>query len=187
MHREITLKGKIIPYTLRLSKRAKYVNITVYGTGELVVSLPHRLSEKHSTKFLLEKQDWIYKNMQESLGSPQRLLPKHSQKRQLLYKNYARIYINRKLEQVNSIYNFKINRVLVKNQKSQWGSCSSKGNLNFNYKLVFLPQELAEYVIIHELCHIKEFNHSKRFWELVAKSVPNHHDLDKRLHNYHLV
>jgi len=72
-------------------------------------------------------------------------------------------------------------KIAIRNQKSRWGSCSKKGNLNFNYKLVFLEPELRDYVIVHELCHIKEFNHGKGFWALVAETVPEWKVLRKRL------
>src|SRR5438105_4671667 len=71
----------------------------------------------------------------------------------------------------NQYYNFAINRIAVKNQKTRWGSCSKKGNLNFNYKIYLLPRHLADYVIVHELCHLGEFNHSPAFWKLVAKTI----------------
>mgnify|MGYP001607235311 CR=1 FL=1 len=80
----------------------------------------------------------------------------------------------------NKLYQFKIGRVSIKNHKSRWGSCSKKGNLNFNYKLALLPQELADYVIVHELCHLGEFNHSPKFWKLVARAIPNYKALKKK-------
>src|SRR3989338_7663039 len=92
----------------------------------------------------------------------------------LKYKELARALVKQKLAQYNQVYGFKINRVAIKNHKSRWGSASKKGNLNFNYRLVLLPEALADYVIVHELCHLKEFNHSKSFWGLVEKTIPNY-------------
>lgn len=90
------------------------------------------------------------------------------------HKAEARALVLKKLEKYNKEYGFKYNRISIRDQKTRWGSCSKKGNLNFNYKIVFLPEELADYIIVHELCHLKEFNHSARFWALVAQVFPNH-------------
>lgn len=65
-------------------------------------------------------------------------------------------------------------RVTIREQKSRWGSCSSKGNLNFNWKLIMAPPQALDYVVIHELCHLYEFNHSPRFWALVARQMPDY-------------
>lgn len=65
-------------------------------------------------------------------------------------------------------------RIAIRDQKSRWGSCSSKGNLNFNWKLIMAPPEVLDYVVIHELCHIHEFNHSPRFWQLVYAQMPDY-------------
>ena len=89
-------------------------------------------------------------------------------------KHHAAAFVKEKIAEINKLYNFSFNRVCVKNHKSRWGSCSKKGNLNFNYKIIHLPMELAEYIVVHELCHLKELNHSSRFWALVAKSVPDY-------------
>jgi predicted metal-dependent hydrolase len=74
-----------------------------------------------------------------------------------------------------------VGRIAIRNQKSRWGSCSKKGNLNFNYKLVFLPPELRDYVIVHEICHLKEFNHGRGFWNLVGETVPQWREMRRRL------
>jgi len=74
-----------------------------------------------------------------------------------------------------------IGRIVIRNQKSRWGSCSKKGNLNFNYKLAFMPQEVRDYIIVHEICHIKEFNHGRGFWQLVSETVPDWKKLRKEL------
>ncbi len=98
----------------------------------------------------------------------------------LKYKETARILVKNRIDYFNKIYNFKVNRVTIKNQRSRWGSCSKKGNLNFNYKIALLPSSLADYVIVHELCHLKEFNHSKNFWDLVKISVPNYKEIRRK-------
>jgi hypothetical protein len=74
-----------------------------------------------------------------------------------------------------------IGKIAIRNQKSRWGSCSKKGNLNFNYKLAFLSPEVRDYIIVHEICHIKEFNHGKDFWALVGEMMPEYKALRKQL------
>ena len=72
-------------------------------------------------------------------------------------------------------------RVSVRNQKSRWGSCSKSGTLSFHYRLMFLPEQVRDYVLVHELCHVKEMNHSQRFWQLVARTMPDYKQLRKSL------
>ncbi|MEK7460303.1 MAG: M48 family metallopeptidase [Patescibacteria group bacterium] len=96
-------------------------------------------------------------------------------------KESARAIITLRIEHFNSFYKHTVGDIRIRDQKTRWGSCSEKGNLNFNYKTAFLEPNLRDYVVVHELCHLKEFNHSQDFWALVALSVPDHKALRKEL------
>ncbi len=106
---------------------------------------------------------------------------RRNRKEYVRLKETARAVIHERLFYFNQVYGFKVGRVSIKNHKSRWGSCSGKGNLNFNYKIIKLPPRLADYIIVHELCHLGEFNHSLRFWALVGKTVPEHRTLRRVL------
>ena len=93
----------------------------------------------------------------------------------------ARRLVENRLSFFNKFYKFEINRVAIKNTSTRWGSCSSKNNLNFNYKIIYLRPALADYLIVHELCHLGELNHSKRFWALVQKTIPDYVNINKEL------
>lgn len=101
------------------------------------------------------------------------------------HKEVARALVHKKLEAFNRHYGFIYQRVTIRDQKSRWGSCSKKGNLNFNYRIALLPDDLADAIIVHELCHLKEFNHSARFWERVKETIPDVAERRKRLNAYH--
>jgi hypothetical protein len=95
----------------------------------------------------------------------------------LKYKSQALLLVKERIEYFNTFYNYKYGRIVIRNQKTRWGSCSRKGNLNFNYKIALLTPNQADYIIVHELCHLKEFNHSQRFWDLVAQAVPDYKEV----------
>src|SRR6185369_1027600 len=103
------------------------------------------------------------------------------------HREAARVLVHAQLSHFNSFYNFSYGRVSIKDTKSRWGSCSKRGNLNFNYKILFLPPHLADYLIVHELCHLKEFNHSPRFWSLVGQTVPDHKAIRRELRQTRLM
>lgn len=102
-------------------------------------------------------------------------------KRYLEHKEAARALVHARLEVLNVQYGFTYNRVAIRDQRSRWGSCSQRQNLNFNYRLIFLPQHLVDYIIVHELCHLQEFNHGPGFWGLVATVVPDHVECRREL------
>ncbi len=102
------------------------------------------------------------------------------------HKETARSLVVERLEYLNLTYQVSWNQVSIRNQKTRWGSCSKKKNLNFNYKLALVPGHLADYVVAHELCHLQEFNHSKKFWDLVAQTIPDHKERRKELMSWRL-
>jgi len=101
----------------------------------------------------------------------------------LKYKDQAYSIAKNRLDYFNQFYNYKWNNIVIRNQKTRWGSCSRKGNLNFNYKIALITKEASDYIVVHELCHLGEFNHSKNFWDLVAKTVPDYKKIRNDLRN----
>jgi predicted metal-dependent hydrolase len=173
-----------IPYFIRNSKNSRKVLVSIHENGNVIVSKPARVPLQAVEQLLDQKIQWIQETIAKQKSRPQKLLAHYSAKDFKDHKEKARERAHKRLVYFNRFYNYKIGAVYIRNQKSRWGSCSSKGNLNFNYKIVFLPHELADYIIVHELCHIQEMNHSKRFWTLVAQQIPNYEELQKILKKY---
>lgn len=97
--------------------------------------------------------------------------------RQALKQALSRLALERirsHLERYAPLLGVRYGRVAIRDQKSRWGSCSAKHNLNFNWKLIMAPPQALEYVVVHELCHLIEFNHSARFWRLVEGQMPEY-------------
>ncbi len=113
------------------------------------------------------------------------LFQTRSRKLYIANKEAARALVTERVQHFMAYYGPKhgiaVGKIAIRNQKSRWGSCSRTGNLNFNYKLVFLPPDQRDYVIVHEICHIKEFNHGQGFWALVGETIPGYKELRKKL------
>jgi predicted metal-dependent hydrolase len=107
--------------------------------------------------------------------------PKRSRKEYLEYKNQALHLVKERLEHWNKHYKFEYKKVVIRNQKTRWGSCSKTGNLSFNYKIAKIPLHLADYIVVHELCHIGQFNHSQKFWDLVGETMPDYKKMRQEL------
>jgi len=178
MQKSIQLRDQEVSYTIRKSERAKRLRITIGQDSGVVVTVPRRASLLAAEEFLLKKAKWILR----SIEYVRKSIPLHNTYgRYEDNKNKAYEFAVQKIEQFNEAYGYTIKRVSIKNQKTIWGSCSRKGNINLNYKIVFLPERMAEYIVVHELCHIKEHNHSVRFWDLVAQTFPDHKAIRKQL------
>lgn len=99
----------------------------------------------------------------------------------------AKEYLPGRLAELAALYGFSYNQIRIKHNVSNWGSCSSKGNINLNLNLMRLPSELQDYVMLHELCHLKYMNHGKEFHALLESVCPNHRALRSKLRDYKLL
>jgi len=181
MLKQIVLDKVEITYKLKLSQRAKRLRLALYNNGNLIITAPKNLNPKIVEKFLLEKADWIIKKLNYFKNNPRQFSTKGTRQEYLQYKKQALILAQARLAYFSKIYNYKFNKISIRNQTTRWGSCSKKGNLNFNFKIALLPDKLADYIIVHEMCHLKEFNHSKKFWNLVQQIIPDYLKLRREL------
>lgn len=181
MKKQIRLNNEKLEYTLKLSKRARRVRLSVHSSGELIITTPRNVSQNFIEKFIIEKSNWILKKIEYFKNNSYQFFKQDNNDDYLALKNQALALAHTRVGYFSKLYNFKVRKISIKNQKTRWGSCSKKGNLNFNYKIVKLPEKLADYIIIHELCHLKEFNHSRKFWRLVADITPDYLELRKQL------
>jgi predicted metal-dependent hydrolase len=181
MKKHIELHKRKVPYTLKVSKRAKRLRLAVYCDGAFVVTAPRHLPGNMVERFIIQKSQWVLDKLDYFSGFAESFKVKNTKADYLKYKDIALKLAEKKVAKFNKIYKFNFNQITIKNQKTRWGSCSKKGNLNFNYKITLLPERLAEYIVVHELCHLGEFNHSRKFWNLVAKTMPDYLEIKEDL------
>ncbi len=189
MQKNIKLQKQKIEYTLKMSKRARRMRLAVYCDGSTVVTAPRFLPQFMVERYVAQKSQWILEKLDNFRPFTPRSSVQTTRERKieyLKYKDQALILAENNIAKYNKVYNFSFNKITIRNQKTRWGSCSKKGNLNFNYKIALLPERLAEYIIVHELCHLGEFNHSKRFWSLVARTIPDYATLRHTLKSYRI-
>lgn len=180
---KILLDGIPLVYVLRRDRRAKHFRIILHDDGHCVVTVPYPFGRPSAEKFLHKQASWIA--IQRKKTTQRKLLSGYNSKEEYQrLKEKSREFVLKELEYCNAFYAFSFTGVSIRNQRSRWGSCSSTGRLNFHYKIILLPRKLARYIIVHELCHLKEMNHSTRFWSLVAKTIPEYTTLREELKNW---
>ncbi len=164
-----------ITFTIIRSRR-KTIGIEITALGEVLVRAPRWVSKSEIHRFVNEKEKWIQKHLskmqcrQEQLTDVKMLTDEEIEQ----LANQALEVIPKRVEHYARLLNVTYGRITVRNQKTLWGSCSNKGNLNFNCLLMLAPPEVLDYVVVHELCHRKEMNHSKHFWSEVAQIIPDY-------------
>lgn len=155
------------------------MRLRVHPGGVVVLTVPQTATHGVIQEFLRSRARWLADAVKRMMQF--KALPVSGRRDYLKYKEEARVFVRERVEYWNQFYRFEHGRIAIKNTKRTWGSCSAKGNLNFSFRLLFLPRELADYVVVHELSHLKEHNHSRAFWALVAVTLPNYKELRREL------
>lgn len=182
MTKKIQIYNREVNYSVKRSKRAKRMRLAVYCDGNFIVTIPKKFPTESIDKYIVAKSKWVISKLDfyDELNKKQKIT--FSNKGFEVYKDQALKIISGRVKALNDkYYQYGFNNINIKKQKTRWGSCSRKKNLNFNYKILFLPPKLRDYIIIHELCHLKEFNHSRKFWNLVKKSIPRYDEIRNEL------
>ncbi|MFO8010342.1 MAG: SprT family zinc-dependent metalloprotease [Dehalococcoidia bacterium] len=182
--KQIELDG-IGPVRMERSNRAKRTTITVRHGDGVRVAVPRGTSYREAEKFAREKAGWI-KKYQNRIIQAERDCRPFLKNDVDLSRNNARQKLRRRVGLLAGEYGFDYNRVFIRNQKTRWGSCSEKNNVNLNVKLVLLPDELIDYVILHELVHTKIKDHSPAFWRELDRYVGDARQLDSTIKEFGL-
>lgn len=163
----------------------KTVAIQVNSDLSVTVRAPRSVSEKDIEEILKKKEAWISKHIEKIKETKERFEAEPTEKltreKVIALADEALKVIPERVEYFAKVIGVTYGKITVRNQKTRWGSCSSKGNLNFNCFLMLAPPEVLDYVVVHELCHRKQMNHSKAFWLEVEKVLPNYKEVRKWL------
>jgi predicted metal-dependent hydrolase len=157
-----------VHYEIRVSKRARHLRIEVPFGGPPVVVVPRGASRAAADEFFRERRAWVARQVARQV--PKLELPRLTETDG---RRLARAEVTDVAEREAEELRVRFSRIRIGDQRSRWGSCSPKGVLSFNWRLVLAPFETLDYVVVHELCHLRVPNHSRRFWSLVESLRPD--------------
>lgn len=171
------MKMKIGEYNVevRRSKR-KSATIKITADMQIVVFVPLYVSDNEIERLVISKSKWI----DEHMLKVQSTIDERSKFEKITFEQVKELadqaveYIPKRVKYYAEKENFVYNKITIKNLVSRWGSCSTKGNLNFNCLLMLTPDYVIDYIVVHELCHLREMNHSEKFWAEVEKIMPDY-------------
>jgi predicted metal-dependent hydrolase len=167
----------ITEYTILRSRR-KTIAIEITPNGDVIVRCPRRMAAEAVYAFVCSKQSWIQRQLQKLPASRE---PRFTAAEMKVLREKTREIVTQRAAYFAPIIDVEYGRIAVRAQHTRWGSCSSKGNLNFNCLLALVPREVLDYVVVHELCHRKQMNHSAHFWADVATELPGYRESRKWL------
>lgn len=171
--------------TVRIIRSArKSMGLEVKEGGQVLARIPERLPDRELVRFLEEHKGWMADKLaqaEERAGSRETVNATPVRKLTSTEKVRIARKITARVQYYSRLMGVSVGRITIRNQKTRWGSCSSKGNLNFNYQLYYLPDELLDYVVVHELAHRRHMNHSAQFWQEVERYFPDWRACRERL------
>lgn len=163
------MNNTILEYEIKYSK-IKNIYIQIKN-GKIIIKAPKKVSKKEIEKIVEQKSEWIQKTLEKE--------SKKQKKKELYTKEELKKIIEKNANELIKETGLKPNKITIKQIKYAWGSCSSKKNITLNLELIKYSQQAIRYVILHELCHLKYMNHSKDFWNLVEKYMPDYKQIKK--------
>ena len=163
-----------------IRSRRKTIAIQIDREGQVIVRTPYGITKRQVEEFLDEKKDWLLQTRQRVEKRKTEQIPISEEVRREGIERAKRIFPERTAYFAKRM-GVDYGRITIREQKTRWGSCSSTGNLNFNWKLVLLDPELLDYVVVHELAHRREMNHSVAFWKVVEAELPDYRERRRRL------
>ncbi|MCC8128053.1 MAG: M48 family metallopeptidase [Clostridiales bacterium] len=158
----------------------KTLAIQLTSDGKVLVRAPRRCSKALIESFLEEKKGWILQKQQELRQRQERIVQERSSRFALTEeeagkaRKLAAAVFERKTALYAALMHVSYGRISIRDQKTRWGSCTAVGNLNYNWRLILAPEEVQDYVVVHELAHRLEMNHSPRFWAVVETVLPDY-------------
>lgn len=185
----IEIKGTGGPLTAEvIFSNRRTLALQVHPDGRIVIRAPRQTSKRDIKEFFKDHEEWIRHNQQklEARAREKEMarslydIPSYESLSDM-EKCRIRVHFLESLRFYAAQMGVTYNRVTIRNQKGRWGSCSSKGNLNFNYRLHYLPSELLDYVVVHELAHRIHMDHSAAFWEEVERYMPDYREHRQKL------
>ena len=167
----------------------KSLGLEVRDANTVLARIPTRVSDRELKAFVENHRSWILEKTEVMAEREEKRKSTPAPPPELLSKTdrmKIQLKIGKRVRHYCEAMGVTVGYVTVKNQKTRWGSCSAKGNVNFNYQLAFLPDELLDYVVIHELAHRRHMNHSRAFWAEVEKYCPDYLERREQLKEYSL-
>lgn len=157
----------------------KTVSLEISRDAEVIVRAPYGIKDKFIEEFVNSHKSWIEKHLNGRLEKAEMF--KYAEENSKALKKAAKEYIFKRAEEFAEIMNVKYSGIKITSAKTRFGSCSGKNSLCFSYILMLYPKEAVDYVIVHELAHTVEHNHSKRFYKIIEKYLPDYKQREKML------
>jgi predicted metal-dependent hydrolase len=180
-----TLEIEGVRVLFQRSKRAKRISVSVAPFHGVRVSVPYSSSYSQAEGFIRLKMGWIKRHLEKIRSYESVALSiKKRDSADGIDKGAAREKIKARLALLAKKYGFSYDHITIRNQKTRWGSCSVKNNISLNINLTSLPEELMDYVILHELVHTRIKDHSPRFWAEMDKLTGDGRRMRRRLKNH---
>ncbi|MFA6537319.1 MAG: M48 family metallopeptidase [Patescibacteria group bacterium] len=181
MLNQIKINEKVFPLIIKIKPHSRRISLKVSRQKEIVITKPALLSFGVVEDFVEKNKDWLCRQLQKIESKKEIFID-----REEFLKNKDDFFdlITDKVFYFSKILQVQPQKIKIRLGRSRWGSCSRKGILNFNFRLSKLSEEIIDYVVVHELCHLREFNHSKKFWDLVQSVMIDYSERRKKLKNY---